>query len=182
MKDEKKKAKTQEEPAEEKNTGKEESPEQQDPADTIRELESQLKEEKEHVLRIAAEYDNYRKRSSKEREGLYAEAYADALKEILPVVDNLERAAGFSQGEEKPDPDKLAEGVSLIVAQFAETLKKIGVESFGKAGEAFDPNLHNAIMHEENPDLGEGVITEVFQHGYRKGDRIIRFAMVKVAN
>ena len=145
-------------------------------------LKKQLADEKDRYLRLAAEYDNFRKRSAKEREAAYTDAYADALKQVIPVIDNLERAAGFTKEGEAQDAKQLADGVKMILNQFAETLKKLGIESFGEKGEAFDPQLHNAIMHEDNPELGENVITDVFEKGYRKGDRIIRFAMVKVAN
>ena len=126
-------------------------------------------------LHVVAEYDNYRKRAQKEREGVYADAYADALGELLPIVDNLERAITFTG-------DKVTEGVQMTLNQLNASLEKLGIESFGEAGESFDPNIHNAVMHAEDESLGENVITDVFQKGYRKGDRIIRFAMVKVAN
>lgn len=145
-------------------------------------LKKQLAEEKDRYLRLAAEYDNFRKRSSKEREAAYTDAYAEALRQIIPVVDNLERAAGFASDGAQADAKQLSDGVQMILSQFADVLKKLGIEPFGEAGENFDPQLHNAIMHEDNPELGENVITDVFQKGYRRGDRIIRFAMVKVAN
>lgn len=126
-------------------------------------------------MHVVAEYDNYRKRAQKEREVVYADAYADALSELLPIVDNLERAITFTG-------DKVVEGVQMTLNQLNASLEKLGIESFGEAGENFDPNIHNAVMHSEDESLGENVITDVFQRGYRKGDRIIRFAMVKVAN
>lgn len=137
---------------------------------------NKLAELNDKYLHVVAEYDNFRKRSQKEREGLYADAYADALKILLPIADNLERAASYKDG------DKIVEGVAMTLKQFAGALEKLGIESFGNPGDAFDPNLHNAIMHCEDDSLGENVIAEVFQHGYKKGDRVIRFAMVKVAN
>ena len=146
------------------------------------ELKKQLSGEKERYLRLAAEYDNFRKRSAKEREAAYTDAYADALNQIIPVIDNLERAAGFASDGTAGDAKQMADGVKMILSQFADVLKKLGIESFGEAGETFDPQLHNAIMHEDNPELGENVITDVFQKGYKRGDKIIRFAMVKVAN
>ena len=145
-------------------------------------LKKQLAGEKDRYLRLAAEYDNFRKRSAKEREAAYTDAYADALNQIIPVIDNLERAAGFAADGTAGDAKQLADGVKMILNQFTDVLKKLGIESFGEAGETFDPQLHNAIMHEDNPELGENVITDVFQKGYRRGDKIIRFAMVKVAN
>ena len=137
---------------------------------------NKLAELNDKYLHVVAEYDNFRKRSQKEREGLYADAYADALKILLPIADNLERAASYTDG------DKIVDGVAMTLKQFSGALEKLGIESFGNPGDAFDPNLHNAIMHCEDDSLGENVIAEVFQHGYKKGDRVIRFAMVKVAN
>ena len=139
-------------------------------------LTAALEEEKKNRLYLAAEYDNFRRRSQKEKEGIYGEAYADVVKEILPLFDNLERAGQYS------DAEKVAEGLALIAKMSDEVLAKLGVERFGKAGDAFDANIHNAVMHEENEALGESVVSEVFQAGYRRGDKIIRFAMVKVAN
>lgn len=138
------------------------------------------KAEKEHAelgnkyLRLMAEYDNFRKRSAKEKEGIYADAYTDALKSILPVIDNLERAVQFTES------DKVVEGVRMTLSQFTAALEKMGVEEI--PAETFDPNVHNAVMHIEDDQYGEGQIVEVFQKGYRKGDKIVRFAMVKVAN
>lgn len=139
-------------------------------------LKAALEEEKKSRLYLAAEYDNFRRRSQKEKEGIYSDAIADAIKEILPLFDNLERAGQYS------DSDKVAEGLALIAKMSDEVLAKLGVERFGKAGEQFDANLHNAVMHEDNDALGENEITDVYQVGYRRGDKIIRFAMVKVAN
>ena len=148
------------------------------------EKQSKLLESKESELsvlndkyrRMMAEYDNYRRRSAKEREDVYSDAYGEAISAMLPVIDNLERAANFSES------DKVQEGISLTFKSFSETLTKLGIESFGQVGEPFDPTIHNAVMHVEDESLGESVITDVFQKGYRKGDKIIRHAMVKVAN
>lgn len=125
-------------------------------------------------LRLAAEYDNFRKRTQKEREGIYTDAYADALAALFPVVDNLERAAKFTDGE------SVAKGVSMVLKSIGETLAKLGVTEIET--KTFDPNLHNAVMHVEDPAYGEGEIVEVLQKGYRRGDRVLRYAMVKVAN
>lgn len=127
-------------------------------------------------LRVVAEYDNFRRRSQKEREGIYSDAKADAVKELLPLIDNLQRATGYTEA------DKVAEGVSMILGTLPDVLGKMGIEAYGEPGEQFDPNIHNALMHEENPELGENVIVNVFQQGYRLGDKIIRYAMVTVAN
>lgn len=136
--------------------------------------ERQLADQTDKYLRTVAEYDNFRKRSAKEKEGIYADAYADVIAAILPVIDNLERAVAFSDGSQT------AEGVKMTLDQFAATLEKLGIEIIPT--EKFDPNLHNAVMHIEDESFGEGAIVEVFQKGYRKGDKIIRYAMVKVAN
>ena len=142
----------------------------------VSELEKTLSEEKEKYLRMLAEYDNFRKRSQKEREGIYTDAVSDVVGQILPIADNLERAGKFSDGE------KVAEGLRLTMNALNECLNKLGVTAFGAPGDTFDPNLHNAIMHEEDESRGEGEIVEVVQPGYKRGDKIIRYAMVKVAN
>lgn len=130
----------------------------------------------DRYLRMIAEYDNFRKRSQKERESVYSNAYADVLAEFLPMTDNLERSLAYAGS------DNFVAGIKLIVNQFADTLKKLGIEEFGVRGDVFDPNLHNAVMRTEDETLGENTVAEVLQKGYRKGDRILRHAMVKVAN
>ena len=142
----------------------------------VSELENKLSECEDKHLRMAAEYENFRRRSREEREGVYASAVGDTVLELLPIIDNLERAEGFT------DAEKVREGLVMISSSVSGTLAKLGVESFGKVGDKFDPNLHNAVMHEENDEFGEGEITAVFQKGYKKGNKIIRFAMVKTAN
>ena len=140
---------------------------------------AELAAEKEKFLRMAAEYDNFRRRSAKEREAAYSDAYADALMQIIPVIDNLERAAGYGNAG---DAKQLSDGVNMILTQFTQVLEKMGIEAFGENGDLFDPNIHNAIMHEEDPEQDESILGEVFQRGYRRGDKIIRCAMVKVIN
>ena len=130
----------------------------------------------EKYLRMIAEYDNYRRRTAKEKDGIYADAYADALKGILPIIDNLERAVGVSEAE------ALQKGLSMTLKGAEDALAKMGVTSFGEKGETFDPEKHNAVMHIEDEEHGEGEITEVYQKGYAKGEKILRFAMVIVAN
>ena len=142
----------------------------------VSELEKAVSEEKEKYLRMLAEYDNFRKRSQREREGIYTDAVSDVVGQILPIADNLERAGKYADGE------KVAEGLRLTMNALNECLTKLGVTAFGAPGDTFDPNLHNAIMHEEDESRGEGEIVEVFQPGYKRGDKIIRYAMVKVAN
>ena len=140
----------------------------------IYDLEESLKDSEDKYLRIMAEYDNFRKRSLKERDGIYHDAYADAVKQILPIIDNLERASTFT------DDENLSKGVEMILTSTYETLTKMGVSVIET--KTFDPNLHNAVMHIEDENYGEGEIIEVFQKGYILGDKVIRYAMVKVAN
>lgn len=130
----------------------------------------------EKYTRMIAEYDNFRKRAAKERESVYADAYADVINELLPVKDNLELAVKYSEA------DKFAEGVVMTLNKFDDILAKMDVVAFGEPKDAFDPNLHNAVMHTEDDAFGENEIAEVLLKGYKKGDRVIRYAMVKVAN
>ena len=127
-------------------------------------------------MRVCAEYDNFRKRSQKEREGIYSDAAADSIKELLPLIDNLERATQYT------NPEKVAEGVEMVLSTLPAVFEKLKITSFGEAGETFDPNIHNAVMHVEDEEKGEGEITDVFQKGYKIGDKVVRYAMVKVAN
>ena len=125
-------------------------------------------------MRMMAEYDNFRKRSAKEKEGVYADAYSDCISNLLPILDNLERAAGSENFE------AVTKGLELTVKAFDDALEKMGVSEIETKN--FDPNLHNAVMHIEDEQYGESEIVEVFQKGYAKGDKVIRYAMVKVAN
>ena len=128
-------------------------------------------------LRICAEYDNFRRRSQKEKENLCGDIRADTVQKFLPVYDNLERA--LKQGTED---EAYRKGVEMIMNQFTATMEKLGVTPIECLGEKFDPALHNAVMHEDNEEKGENEIVEVFQKGFKLGDKVIRFAMVKVAN
>ena len=139
-------------------------------------LKAELEESRDKYLRMLAEYDNYRKRTAKEREGTYSEAVAETVAGILPVLDILEKASQYSEA------DKIAEGLALTVKQAAALLSKLGIEETAKVGDSFDPNFHNAVLHIEDEAFGENEIVEIFQRGYRRGDRIVRHAMVKVAN
>lgn len=141
-------------------------------------LEDQLNDAKDQLLRTAAEYANFRARSAKEKEQTYSNAKGNVVAEILPAIDNLERALS----QENSDYDALKKGVQMTMDGLMAALEKLGVEAFGEAGEAFDPNLHNAVMHIDDEELGENVITDVFQKGYIINDRVIRPAMVKTAN
>lgn len=129
-------------------------------------------------MRLAAEYDNFRKRAQKEKDGVYGEAVAETLKGLLPIIDNLQYASKYGDA----DPEKFAEGVKMILDKLPETLEKLHIKPVGAPGETFDPTYHNAVMHEENEDYGENEIVEVLQSGYLYEDRVIRYAMVKVAN
>lgn len=128
-------------------------------------------------LRLAAEYDNYRKRTAKEKESIYGDAKADTIKPLLAVYDNLER--GIAQYDEA---DVHRQGLELILRQFTEALTKLGVTEIEAQGQPFDPEKHNAVMHVEDESAGENTVVEVFQKGFMIGDKVLRFAMVKVAN
>ena len=128
-------------------------------------------------LRICAEYDNFRRRSQKEKDNLYGDIKADTVQKFLPVYDNLERA--LKQGTED---EAYRKGVEMIMTQFCATLEKLGVKKIESLGKTFDPAFHNAVMHVDDEEQGENVIVEVFQEGFTIGEKVIRFAMVKVAN
>ena len=142
----------------------------------IARLEKELAELNDKYLRMAAEYDNFRRRSREEKEATYENALSDTVAEFLPIIDNLERAAMYDDGE------KVKEGLVMIAKSVTAVFSSLGVEEVGKVGETFDPNVHSAVMHVEDEEHGEGEIVEVFQKGYKKGKRIIRFAAVKTAN
>ncbi|WP_346895421.1 nucleotide exchange factor GrpE [Clostridium sp. UBA7503] len=142
----------------------------------IKELKEENDSLKDKLLRTVAEYDNFRKRTSKEKENIYTEACADVLKEILPVLDNLERAVAVDGSAED-----LKKGIELTINQFTASFEKLGVEEISSDGE-FDPNFHDAVMHIEDENLGKNQVAEVFLKGYKKGDKVLRHSMVKVAN
>ncbi len=144
----------------------------------LTDTEASLAEEKDKYLRMYAEYDNFRRRTAKEKESIYADACTDTVKGILPVIDTLERAAAGLSAEDAESP--LGKGITMTLKSAVDALGKLGVTVID--AETFDPTLHNAVMHIEDETLPEGAIVEVFQKGYRKGDHIIRYAMVKVAN
>ena len=141
-------------------------------------LQKELAEKSDQLLRIAAEYDNFRKRSQREKDALYVDCKASVIKEMLPVADNFDRIFA------NPDItfEDYKKGVEMTFKQFENVFKDLKVESFGEEGEEFDPNFHNAVMHSEDENLGENVITNVFAKGYKIGDKVIRPAMVAVAN
>lgn len=138
------------------------------------ELEKIASDATDKYLRILAEYDNFRKRTIKERDSIYADAYTDAVKQLLPVIDNVERSLEYANDE------STKKGMELIISSVHQTLEKMGVKEIET--KTFDPNVHNAVMHIDDDTLGEGEIVEVFQKGYILGERVIRYAMVKVAN
>ncbi len=142
----------------------------------IESLKASLAEQNDKYLRMAAEYDNFRRRSREEKDAIYETALTDTVAELLPIIDNLERAAMYDDGE------KVKEGLVMTAKSAIAVFEKLGVEDFGKCGETFDPNMHNAVFHVDDESFGEGEIVEVFQKGYKRGKRIIRFAMVKSAN
>ena len=139
--------------------------------------EEKYNAEREAHLRIAAEYDNFRKRTVKEKEASYGNGKADAVAKMLPVYDNLERAL-----KQETQDAAYKKGVELTMAELIKIFTSLGVEVFGNVGDAFDPNLHNAVMHIDSEELGENTIAQVFQKGFKIGEKIVRFAMVQVAN
>ena len=141
-------------------------------------LEEQLVDAKDQLLRTAAEYANFRARSAKEKEQTYSNAKCNVIADILPAIDNLERAISTEQA----DYESLKKGVEMTLQGLMASLEKLGVETCGEIGEQFDPNFHNAVMHIEDEEKGENEIVDVFQKGYKIGDRCIRAAMVKTAN
>ncbi|MBO5936367.1 MAG: nucleotide exchange factor GrpE [Clostridia bacterium] len=142
------------------------------------ELEKELAASKEAHIRTLAEYDNYRKRTAKEKENTWVDAKAVCITELLPMLDNFDRALGVTDS----DFESYKKGVEMIYQGFCETLKKLGVEAFGEEGDEFDPNFHSAVMHVDDESLGENVLAQVFSKGYKLGEKVLRPAMVKVAN
>ncbi|NMA24120.1 MAG: nucleotide exchange factor GrpE [Clostridiales bacterium] len=146
-------------------------------ASPLQELEKALQAEKEKYLRLAAEYDNYRKRSLKEKEALFIDIRCDTIAQILPVYDNLARALSQECSDEA-----FYKGIEMTMTQLKDILRKCGVKEIPAVGEPFNPEVHNAIMHTEDPAYGASTITEEFEKGFMLGDRVIRHALVKVAN
>ena len=139
--------------------------------------EEKYNAERDAHLRVAAEYDNFRKRTVKEKEASYGNGRADAVAKMLPVYDNLERALN------QPTEDAAyKKGVEMTMNELVKIFTALGVEIFGEPGDEFDPNLHNAVMHIDSEELGENVIAQVFQKGFKIGEKVVRFAMVQVAN
>ena len=172
-------APVEEEPKKEKKSKpkKEKDKESKKAPDLKEAAEKLVREEKDRYLRLAAAYDNCRKRSHKEKDSLYTDIKVDTLRKFLPVYDNLERALKQATADEA-----YRKGVEMIMAQFKSTMDGLGVTEIAAEGEKFDPEKHNAVMHVEDESFGENEIVEVFQRGFTLGDKVIRFAMVKVAN
>ena len=166
--------------AEEKEIKTEETVEEtveETPAEEVNEFEEKFKDMNDKYLRTLAEYDNYRKRTIKEKESIYPEAKATVIEKFLPIIDNFQRAIDSAENK-----DAFYDGVVMLKKQMDETLSALGVEEIKAVGEEFNPELHNAVMHVEDEEAGENVIVEEFQKGYKIGDRVIRHSMVKVAN
>ena len=158
-------------------TPAEETVETADEVVEVNPWEEKYNAERDAHLRIAAEYDNFRKRTVKEKEASYGNGKADAVAKILPIYDNLERALN------QPTEDvAYKKGVEMTMNELVKIFTGLGVEIFGAQGDAFDPNLHNAVMHIDSEELGENTVAQVFQKGFKIGDKIVRFAMVQVAN
>ena len=165
---------------EKKDMAAEKAPAEKAPAKkrtTAKEWEEKYNAQYDSYLRLAADYDNYRKRTAKEKDAAYGNGKADAIEKLLPVYDNLERALSQETADEA-----YKKGVEMTMTQLVSILEGLGVEIFGNVGDTFDPNLHNAVMHTEDENLGESTISLVFQKGFKMGDKIVRFAMVQVAN
>lgn len=144
----------------------------------IEKKDAALAEADDKYLRLMAEYDNFRRRSREEKDATYSAAVADTVSELLPLFDNLELAKKYTAD----NTSEAAKGVEMILSSAPAILEKLNVTAFGEVGEKFDPNIHNAVMHVDDENYGENEIIDVFQKGYRHGDRVIRFAMVRVAN
>lgn len=164
-------------PVEEPVTGGANGPAAEQGPSPLEELQGEFSALNERYLRVLAEYDNYRKRSAKERENLYPQAQADALTPLLSVLDNFDRALQTECSDES-----FRKGMEMIYNSLWEALTKLGVEAIGTAGEPFDPLLHNAVLHVEDDTIGENTVQEVFQKGYQMKGKVLRYAMVKVAN
>lgn len=169
---------------EELKTPEQEVPEAQETAEAevvdetpVPDTNAELKAAQERYMRLAAEYDNFRKRSARERDAIFTDVRADTVKKFLPVYDTLLRAIKMM-----PEDDSGRKGIEMTLTQFETVLTKLGVTPIEALGKEFDPELHNAVMHEENDDYGENIVMEEFEKGFKLGDKVIRFSVVKVAN
>lgn len=180
MKKEKKKPEVEETEKAEEETAAETVEEEQKEPSAEEKLTEELKAEKEKYVRLYAEYDNYRKRTSAEKLQIYDDATAKAVKELLPLADSMTQA--LAQFDGKDVPEEFSKGIEMIAAQLKTCFEKLKVEPFCEVGDPFDPELHNAVSMVEDENLGENTISAVYQKGYKIGDKIIRHAMVVVAN
>lgn len=162
--------------AQEEETEREDAVAEEIPDETAK-LKRQLAEANDKYLRLMAEYDNFRKRSAREKDEIYPNATCVTLGKFLPVLDNFERAMEFDSGT-----GEFAKGIEMIYQSFKELLESFGVEAFGQVGDDFDPNLYNCVMHVDDEQFGKNAVSMVMQKGYKLGDRVIRHAMVQVAN
>lgn len=183
MAEKEKKQKAEQEEAVKEETAKEEAvPESDKEAEKPDERDEMIASLKDKILRISAEYDNYRKRTQKEKDSLYAMAKADTVAAFLPLLDNIEKAVKTMPEATEGEWKAVSDGVALIKKQLEEILKKLGVTEIPALGEQFDPELHNAVMHVEDEEQGENTVVEEFQRGFKIDDRVVRHSVVKVAN
>lgn len=159
--------------------GKQSSNETKKLTEEVEKLTKANEELKDHYMRIAAEYENYKRRTSKEMEAKYADAKCDTLRKLLPVIDNFDRAMSI---EVPAECEAYGQGIKMIYDKLIETFTSMGVEEIKAVGETFDPELHYAVMHTDDESMGENVVAEVFEKGYKVGDKVLRYSMVKVAN
>ena len=152
-------------------------PEEKKPEETAPDLAAQLAAEKDKYLRLLAEYDNFRRRSQKEKESIYTDVRGETLKKFLPVYDSLARALSTT-----PEDNPARKGLEMIMTQYETALNQLGVSLIEAVGQPFDPNLHNAVMHVEDEAYGENIVVEEFEKGFRIGDKVLRYSVVKVAN
>ncbi len=155
----------------------EQTPETEESVPKVNPWEEKYNAEHDAHLRLAADYDNFRKRTAKEKETSYSNGKSDAVAKLLPIYDNLERALNQPTGDAA-----YKKGVEMTMQELVKIFTALGVEIFGNVGDSFDPNLHNAVMHIESEEAGENTVSQVFQKGFRLGDKVVRFAMVQVAN
>lgn len=163
--------------ADKKAEKKAEKKSEKEKASTKKSLEEELHAEQDKYLRLLAEYDNFRRRSAKERENIYTDVRCETLKKFLPVYDSLSRALA-----QTPEDDACRKGLEMIMTQFEKSLAQLGVTMIEAVGQPFDANLHNAVMHIEDETYGESIVVEEFEKGFQVGDKILRYSMVKVAN
>ncbi len=164
--------------AEENGTDEKEGPKEESLEEKLQKAEQRLKEAQDKWLRQLAEFENFRKRTNQEKQSMYNNGIRAAVESFLPVVDNFERAVAAAEDKESPT----YKGIEMILKQLLEVMSGLGVEEIPAQGEPFDPNVHSAVMHVEDESCDENVVVEVFQKGYRHGDKVIRPSMVKVAN